>query len=62
FWGEYVAREPASFKRDLHALFELVARGRLKPHISARYPLAQGAQALDDMMNRRVIGKVIITN
>jgi len=62
FWGEYVAREPASFKRDLHALFDLVAHGRLKPHISARYPLAQGAQALDDMMNRRVIGKVIITN
>ena len=62
FWGDYVAREPASFKRDLQALFDLVAQGRLKPHISARYPLAQGAQALDDMMNRRVIGKVIITN
>ena len=62
FWGEYVRREPANFARDLGVLFELVALGKLRPHISARYPLARGAQALDDMMNRKVIGKVVITN
>jgi NADPH2:quinone reductase len=62
FWGNYVAREPAGFGRDMGALFELIAQGRLKPHISARYPLARGAAALDDMMNRKVIGKVVITN
>ena len=62
FWGDYVAREPAKFAGDLSSLFELVAQGKLKPHISARYPLAKGAAALDDMMNRKVIGKVIITN
>jgi NADPH2:quinone reductase len=61
FWGDYVAREPGGFARDLAALFDLVAQGRLRPHISARYPLARGAEALDDMMNRRVIGKVVIT-
>ena len=62
FWGDYVAREPADFARDLAALFDLVAQGRLRPHISARYPLARGAQAMEDMMNRKVIGKVVITN
>jgi len=61
FWGDYVSREPAGFARDLAALFHLVAQGRLRPHVSARYPLARGAEALDDMMNRRVIGKVVIT-
>jgi len=61
FWGDYVSREPDGFARDLAALFDLVAQGRLKPHVSARYPLARGAEALDDMMNRRVIGKVVIT-
>jgi NADPH2:quinone reductase len=43
-------------------LFELVSQGKLKPHISARYPLARGAAAMNDMMNRKVIGKVVITN
>jgi NADPH:quinone reductase len=61
FWGDYVAREPEGFARDLASLFDLVAQKRLRPHISARYPLARGAEALDDMMNRRVIGKVVIT-
>jgi NADPH2:quinone reductase len=62
FWGDHVTREPAGFAADLKALFDLVAQGRLKPHISARYPLAQGAEALNDMMNRKVVGKVVITN
>ena len=62
FWGDHVAREPADFTRELAALFDLVAKGKLRPHISARYPLARGAQALEDIMNRKVIGKVVITN
>ena len=62
FWGDHVAREPAQFAAELAAMFDLVAAGRLRPHISARYPLARGAQAIDDMMNRKVIGKVVITN
>ncbi len=60
FWGDYVTREPGQFAKDLDSLFALVGQGRLKPHISARYPLAQGAQALNDLMNRKVTGKVII--
>jgi NADPH2:quinone reductase len=62
FWGGYVSREPARFAEDLRSLFAMVADGRLKPHVSARYPLEQGAAALEDMMNRKVIGKVVITN
>jgi NADPH:quinone reductase len=62
FWGDHVSREPAAFAAELAAMFELVAKRQLRPHISARYPLARGAQALEDMMNRKVIGKVVITN
>jgi len=62
FWGDHVAREPSQFAAELAAMFDLVAKRRLRPHISARYPLAQGAQAISDMMNRKVIGKIVITN
>jgi NADPH2:quinone reductase len=62
FWGDYTNREPKAFAGDLRDMFGLVAQGKLKPHISGRYPLAQGAQALNDMMSRKVTGKVIITN
>lgn len=62
FWGEFVARQLPDFVKDLMEMFALVNKGKLKPHISARYPLAQGAQALQDLLDRKVTGKVIITN
>ncbi|MBU4610176.1 NADPH:quinone oxidoreductase family protein [Achromobacter sp. GG226] len=60
FWGNYTAREPAHFAKDVEDMFALVREGKLKPHISGRYPLAEGARALEDMMNRKVTGKVVI--
>ena len=62
FWGEFVARQLPDFIRDLTEMFALVSQGKLRPHISARYPLEQGAQALQDLLDRKVTGKVIITN
>lgn len=60
FWGAYTQREPAKFARDVSDMFELVAQGKLQPHISARYPLARAPEALNDMLQRRVTGKIVI--
>jgi NADPH2:quinone reductase len=61
FWGEFARRE-----RDLNAanLKELTAwlRARkIKPLVSASYPLERAADALNDMMNRKVQGKIVLT-
>ena len=61
FWGDFVAREPKVFADDVATMFGWIAQGKLRPHISGRYPLGQGARAIEDMMNRKVVGKVIIT-
>ena len=37
-------------------------QGKLRPHICARYPLAEGRTALNDLMNRKATGKVVITS
>lgn len=60
FWGSFTQREPENFRRDVRDMFELMQQGVLKPHISAHYPLAEARQALNDMMNRKVTGKVVI--
>ena len=60
FWGDFVSREPQNFQRDLGEMFALLKQGKLRPHISGRYPLREGAKALNDMMNRKVMGKVIV--
>jgi len=61
FWGNYTTLEKENFAADIKTMFAMIADGKLRPHISATYKLADGAQALNDMMNRKVTGKVIIT-
>jgi NADPH2:quinone reductase len=60
FWGAFVAREPAEQAANIEQLFAWYAEGKFKPYVSKQYPLAQGAQALRDMMERKVTGKVVL--
>jgi NADPH2:quinone reductase len=41
-------------------MMALLAKGVLRPHVSASYPLDQVPQALNDMAARKVTGKVLI--
>ncbi|MFN5883407.1 MAG: zinc-binding dehydrogenase, partial [Burkholderiales bacterium] len=60
FWGDYTKREPQANERDVAEMMALLTAGKLRPHISATYSLDQVPQALIDMANRRVTGKVLI--
>lgn len=60
YWGEWTKRAPAEFAASLKELGEWFGQGKLRPHVSATYPLAQAALALKDMAERRVMGKVVL--
>ena len=61
FWGAYARSEPAKNAANVAELMSCYAKGQLKPHISAAYPLERWADALDVVMTRAVQGKVVIT-
>ena len=42
FWGAAVARDPAAHQRNVAELLELYAEGKIRPHVSERFPLARG--------------------
>ena len=46
---------------NLGDLFRMYAEGKVKPRISARYPLEQAGDALQLLQDRKVLGKVVIT-
>jgi len=48
------------YRANLLQLIDWIAAGRLQPVVTAAYPLKDTAQALDDLMQRRVWGKVVI--
>lgn len=60
FWGAFVAREPKVNFENFEQLFAWFSEGKLRPHISKTYPLAEAAQALADMRARRVNGKIAL--
>jgi NADPH2:quinone reductase len=60
FWGEFTRREPERFAQEMRQLGQWYGEGRIRPHISATYPLDRAADALNDMAQRRVVGKVVL--
>lgn len=60
FWGEFTRREPRANQANMAQMLGWMKEGKIRPHISARYPLEQAAQALKDMEARKVTGKIVI--
>jgi NADPH2:quinone reductase len=60
FWGSFAAREPRRNQDNLRQLLDWFAAGRLRSRISARYPLERAAEALNDVLRRKVIGKAVL--
>ena len=60
YWGEFTRREPERFAQEMRQLDQWYGEGRIRPHISATYPLDRAADALNDMAQRRVVGKVVL--
>jgi NADPH:quinone reductase len=60
FWGDFTRREPAAFHDSVSQLARWHTEGRLKPHISATFPLERAADALKLMAAREVKGKVVL--
>jgi NADPH2:quinone reductase len=61
FWGASVAREPKLHEQNVRELFKLYSEGKIKPRVSARYPLAEGGKAIRALMDRSATGKLVIT-
>lgn len=61
FWGAYAGRNPKVLTGSLLTLLGWHAEGKLKPHVSATYPLEKAADAMFALINRQSTGKVVIT-
>ena len=60
FLGAMTGKEPALRDEIERELLAELAAGRLNPHVSKRYSLDAVPQALRDMLDRKVVGKIVI--
>ena len=60
FWGPWVWRDPQASARNMAELAEFYARGLIRPLISKRFALTDGARAIEWIGGRQALGKGIV--
>jgi len=60
FWGAFAARDPQANAAHVANLFMLWDEGKIRPRISATYPLARAGEAIAAVAARKVIGKLVV--
>lgn len=62
FWGSFATQFPNRNIQNIMELMQWYTEGKLKPHLHGVYALEDAPKALEEMMNRKVRGKIVISN
>jgi NADPH2:quinone reductase len=54
--------QPALFRQDLIALFDLLQQRKIKPLMARRFPLAEARQAHELLGQGGVMGKIVLVS
>ncbi len=60
-WGNWTARNPDLFQKANLELMDLYKAGKIRPHVSERFPLERAADAIAHLGSRKAMGKVVVT-
>lgn len=60
FWGQFAEKEAAQNFKNIQELAGYFMKGALRPHIHQLYSLENAADSLNDLMNRKVVGKAVV--
>jgi NADPH2:quinone reductase len=60
FWGGFAIGNPIANMENTKALMQWYEEGKIKPHIHRIYKLEDTSKALEEMMDRKVKGKLVV--
>ena len=61
YWGGYRNHAPEMLRDQFADLFGWFEAGRLRPHVSHTFELAEAAEALELLTSRKATGKIVLT-
>lgn len=61
FWGDFAMKNPKGNLQNATTLMHWYQEGKLKPHIHKIYDLVDTPKALEEMMDRKVKGKAVVS-
>lgn len=59
-YGGFTERNPAAWRRNMTALLDMLAAGSLRPRIHRRAPLEAARAVLEELSQRRILGKSVL--
>ncbi len=60
FWGSFAMKEPKESMANTMQLVQWHAEGKLKPHIQQKFNLEETPKALEMIMDRKAMGKLVV--
>lgn len=60
FWGSWTERAVEENARNNAELLEMYVAGKIRPHVSRHYPLAEAGRAIEELAGRRALGKIVV--
>ncbi|HLG88701.1 MAG TPA: NADPH:quinone oxidoreductase family protein [Alphaproteobacteria bacterium] len=61
YWGQFLKTDPKAGRAGMAELLSWYEQGKLKPYISATYPLERASEAILAVTGRSTKGKVVVT-
>ena len=61
FWGEFAQREMNKNMANFMQMIQWLRDGKINPHIHQTYALEDAPKALNDILNRKAKGKIVLT-
>jgi len=61
FWGAWVGKNPKKHQESVAELMQMYVDGKIKPHVSERFALADASKAIAHLASRKAMGKVVVT-
>ncbi|MET0545445.1 MAG: NADPH:quinone oxidoreductase family protein [Caulobacterales bacterium] len=59
-FGGFMEKDPQAGRRNIEMLIEFYAGGKIRPHVQGHFALAQTADALRALIERKVQGKAVV--
>ncbi|MEM8650461.1 MAG: NADPH:quinone oxidoreductase family protein [Pseudomonadota bacterium] len=60
FWGDFTRREPEAYAQNMKELMDWYGEGKVKPLVERTFELAEAAEALKHIHDRKASGKVAL--
>lgn len=62
FMGGFTMNDPEQHGENINTLLAMHAAGKIQPRISERFPLEKTPEAISRLAQRKVLGKIVVTN